>query len=240
MKSDRKTGIRMKRSKVIVHMYVSIDGKIDGEYGSSISSQYYSDELFELSNADANGRETIQMYATPANAQIDLSKYPADKIEYEDWLPDIKSQTWSVSFDRKGKCNWTQNYFEYNGYKMRAIEIVTKQASKNYLAYLRTLQIPYIISGEQEFNLTEVLVKLKQHFNITTLAVCGGSIIDGVFLKAHLVDEISLVVAPHVNEDSQQKSAFNTLGKYIDDSFAFVSAKKLADGGVHLLFKKQS
>lgn len=52
MKSDRKTGIPMKRSKVIVHMYVSIDGKIDGEYGSSISSQYYSDELFELSNAD--------------------------------------------------------------------------------------------------------------------------------------------------------------------------------------------
>ena len=134
MKSDRKTGISMKRSKVIVHMYVSIDGKIDGEYGSSISSQYYSDELFKLSNADANGRETIQMYATPANAQIDLSKYPADKIEYEDWLPDIKSQTWSVSFDRKGKCNWTQNYFEYNGYKMHAIEIVTKQASKNYLA----------------------------------------------------------------------------------------------------------
>lgn len=94
MKSDRKTGIPMKRSKVIVHMYVSIDGKIDGEYGSSISSQYYSNELFELSNADANGRETIQMYATPANAQIDLSKYAADKIEYEDWLPDIKSQTW--------------------------------------------------------------------------------------------------------------------------------------------------
>ncbi|RMC48564.1 deaminase [Lactobacillus sp. ESL0263] len=230
----------MKRSKVIVHMYVSIDGKIDGEYGSNISSQYYSDELFKLSNADANGRETIQMYAAPDNSNIDLSKYPTDKIEYTDWLPDINSQTWSVSFDRKGKCNWTKNYFEYNGHKMHAVEIVTKQASKNYLAYLRSLRIPYIISGEQEFDLTEVLTKLKQNFNITTLAVCGGSIIDGVFLKAHLVDEISLVVAPHVNGDSKQKSAFDTLGKYVEDSFVFKSSKKLADGGVHLLFKKQN
>ena len=238
--NGEKSDTLMKRSKVIVHMYVSIDGKIDGEYGSNISSQYYSDELFKLSNADANGRETIQMYAAPDNSNIDLSKYPTDKIEYTDWLPDINSQTWSVSFDRKGKCNWTKNYFEYNGHKMHAVEIVTKQASKNYLAYLRSLRIPYIISGEQEFDLTEVLTKLKQNFNITTLAVCGGSIIDGVFLKAHLVDEISLVVAPHVNGDSKQKSAFDTLGKYVEDSFVFESAKELADGGVHLLFKKQN
>lgn len=28
----------MNRSKVIVHMYVSIDGKIDGDYSSAISS----------------------------------------------------------------------------------------------------------------------------------------------------------------------------------------------------------
>lgn len=238
--NGEKSDTLMKRSKVIVHMYVSIDGKIDGEYGSNISSQYYSDELFKLSNADANGRETIQMYAAPDNSNIDLSKYPTDKIEYTDWLPDINSQTWSVSFDRKGKCNWTKNYFEYNGHKMHAVEIVTKQASKNYLAYLRSLRIPYIISGEQEFDLTEVLTRLKQNFNITTLAVCGGSIIDGVFLKAHLVDEISLVVAPHVNGDSKQKSAFDTLGKYVEDSFVFESAKELADGGVHLLFKKQN
>lgn len=42
----------MDRSKVIVHMYVSIDGKIDGPYSSDISGKYYSDELFKLSNAD--------------------------------------------------------------------------------------------------------------------------------------------------------------------------------------------
>ncbi|AEJ22933.1 putative 5-amino-6-(5-phosphoribosylamino)uracil reductase [Weissella koreensis KACC 15510] len=226
----------MDRSKVIIHMYVSIDGKIDGPHGSAVSSAYYSDELFRMSNADANGRETIQMYA--ASGHPDLGQYDPEGIEYEDWLPEIKSETWSISFDRKGQCGWEQNYFEYNGHKMHAVEIVTKQASKNYLAFLRSMNIPYIISGEEDFNFEEVLVKLKQHFTIDTLAVCGGAVIDGAFLKAHVVDEISLVVAPHVDGNAIQKAAFDTLGTQVNDKFSFVSAKPLSDGGVHLLFKK--
>jgi hypothetical protein len=31
----------MTRSKVVIHMYVSIDGKIDGPHSSSASSAYY-------------------------------------------------------------------------------------------------------------------------------------------------------------------------------------------------------
>lgn len=228
----------LERSKVVVHMYVSIDGKIDGPHGSKISSQYYSDELFKFSNADANGRETIQMYAAKGN--LDLTKYSTDGIDYSDWIPVNESETWSLSFDRKGVCAWERNYFEYNGKKMRAIEILTKQASKEYLSFLRSMEIPYIISGEKEYNLEEVLVKLKNIFSIDTIALCGGAVIDGAFLNAHLVDEISLVVSPHVNGDSSKKAVFDTLGTYNNDSFEFDSAKKLEDGGVHLKFRKKT
>lgn len=226
----------MNRSKVIVHMYVSIDGKIDGPYGSNPSSSYYFDELFQISNADANGRETIQMYAAPDHP--DLSTFAKTNIEYVDWLPEIKSDTWSVSFDRQGKCGWVQNYFEYNGKKMHAIEVVTKQASSSYLAFLQSMDIPYIIGGAKEFDFEVVLTKQKQHFNINTLAVCGGAKINGAFLKAHVVDEISLVVAPHVTGDITKKASFDTLGQYINDAFSFMDARKLVDGGVHLRFKK--
>lgn len=98
---EKYTGVIKRRDKLwIVHMYVSIDGKIDGSYGSAISGRYYSDELFVMSNADANGRETISMYAAPA--EIDFKAYGAEGIEYVDWIPDVKSETWSVAFDRKG------------------------------------------------------------------------------------------------------------------------------------------
>lgn len=227
----------MERAKVIVHMYVSIDGKIDGPRASEASSAYYSDELFRLSNADGNGRRTIAMYAAPG--KVDLTKYSADGIEYKDWIPDIKSATWSIAFDRKGTCGWEKDYFEYNGHKMHAVEVLTKQAPKEYLAFLRSMNIPYIISGETEFDLAEVLVKLKQYFQIDNFALCGGAAIDGAFLKAHLVDQISLVLSPHVNGDNRIKSAFDTMGTYVNDTFEISQVKKLADGGVHLIFDKK-
>lgn len=227
----------MNRAKVIVHMYVSIDGKIDGDYTSPESSAYYSDELFRLSNADGNGRQTIQMYAAPS--KVDLTQYSTEKIDYSDWIPDVHSATWSISFDRKGVCGWEKNYFAYNGRKMHAVEVVTKQASLAYLAFLRSLNIPYIVSGENDFNLNEVLIKLKQYFKIETLALCGGARIDGVFLQAHLVDQISLVIAPYVNGDSKNKSAFDTVGQFVADRFEIAQFKKLADGGLHLIFNKK-
>ena len=228
----------MDRAKVIVHMYVSIDGKIDGPRASDISSAYYSDELFRLSNADGNGRQTIQMYAAPG--KLDLSKYSTAGIDYQDWIPNLQSATWSIAFVRRGRDGWEQNYFEYNGHQMHAVEVVTKQAPKEYLAFLRSLTIPYIVSGEREFDLAAVLGKLKKYFHIDNLALCGGAAIDGAFLKAHLVDEISLVLSPHVNGDNSIKSAFDTMGTYVDDTFKIDRVKKLADGGVHLIFVNYS
>lgn len=229
----------MDRAKVVVHMYVSIDGKIDGEYSSPISGAYYSDELFRLSNADGNGSRTIQMYAAPV--QLDLSQYSDEGIDYQDWIPDnINAETWSIAFDRKGVCGWEKNYFPYNGHNMRAVEVVTKQSSLKYLAFLRSMEIPYIVSGDTEFDLNDVLVKLKKHFNIDTLALCGGSRIDGVFLESHLVDQISLVVAPYVSGDNQIKSAFDTAGQFVNDRFSISNVKQLDDGGLHLMFDKQN
>lgn len=90
----------MTRAKVIVHMYNSIDGKIDGEYeqqaGSQISGDYYSEELFRLSNANANGSKTVAIYA--ATGKLNLAKFAESKVEYEDWVPQIDSKTWDIQF----------------------------------------------------------------------------------------------------------------------------------------------
>lgn len=71
----------MDRAKVIIHMYMSIDGKIDGDWdgllGDKISGDYYDDQLFKLGSANANGSNTIVMYA--AKGKLDLSKYDGQK-----------------------------------------------------------------------------------------------------------------------------------------------------------------
>lgn len=230
----------MDRAKVIVHMHTSIDGKIDGAYGKQagdkISGAFYSEELFRLSNANANGSTTVAMYAAKGNP--DLSKFKTTGIDYQDWIPDIQSETWDISFDRKGRMGWETNYFEYGGHKNRAIEVLTEQASKSYLAFLQSIEIPYIICGTEDLDLNQALTKLRKYFGITAISLAGGAIINGAFLKAHLVDEISLVVSPYVSGDQNIKSAFDTLGTFVDDKFTIKTTKPLGDGGVHLLYVK--
>lgn len=227
----------MKRAKVIVHMYVSVDGKFKGQEGSPALGEYYAKSLFDLSNANANGSTTLIEAAAPQKP--DLSPYTGEGIEYEDWIPDIKADTWVVALDRKGKVGWESPYWSYGSIKMRVVEVVTKQAPKAYLEFLRAKQIPYIVAGEDEFDLEEILVKVKKYFKIDPLVVSGGAITNGLFLNAGLVDEISLVVTPNVSGDNNIRSAFDTVGQINHDKFAFTSATKAPDGGVHLIFERK-
>lgn len=230
----------MDRAKLIIHMYTSIDGKIDGDWMGNpeveISSAYYDNVLFELGEANANGSNTVVMYA--AKGHPDLSKYKTDGIEYEDWIPNIKSETWDISYDRQGRAGWEKNYFEYAGRKNRAIEVLTKLASKEYLAFLRSMEIPYIICGDNEINFHESLVKVKKYFGIKTVVLGGGALINGAFLKAGLVDEISIVIGPVVCGDTNIKDTFDTKHELVKQHFKVTQTKILGDGGVHLIYQK--
>lgn len=230
----------MDRAKVIIHMYTSIDGKIDGDWmdlpGCKVSGDYYDNILFQMGNANANGSNTVVMYA--AKGHPDLSKYKTDGIEYEDWVPNIKSETWDVSFDRKGRAGWEKNYFEYGGKKSRAIEVITKLASKEYMAFLRSMEIPYIVCGDDEINFEESLIKIKKYFGIDTMVLGGGALINGAFLKAGLVDEISIVIGPYVSGDTGIKDTFDTNHAFVNQLFKVKQVKQLDDGGIHLIYEK--
>lgn len=230
----------MDRAKVIIHMYTSIDGKIDGDWmdlpGCKVSGDYYDNILFQMGNANANGSNTVVMYA--AKGHPDLSKYKTDGIEYEDWVPNIKSETWYVSFDRKGRAGWEKNYFEYGGKKSRAIEVITKLASKEYMAFLRSMEIPYIVCGDDEINFEESLIKIKKYFGIDTMVLGGGALINGAFLKAGLVDEISIVIGPYVSGDTGIKDTFDTNHAFVNQLFKVKQVKQLDDGGIHLIYEK--
>jgi len=231
----------MNRAKVTVHMYVSIDGKIDGKYmeehGCDASGDFYDEEIFRMSKANANGANTVAMYAAEGKS-FNPDDYDTTGIIYEDWRGDVQSETWDISFDRKGRCLWETNIFEYGGKKSRVIEVVTEKAPLAYLAFLRTMDIPYIIAGKEEMDIPLALEKLKKEFGLEAITLAGGAIINGAFLKAGCVDEISLVIAPYVSGEDE-KVSFDTLGTFIPQKFTFKKAVPMEDGGVQLIFTKE-
>ena len=206
----------MNRPHIICHMVTSIDGKVTGEFLSRPECEKATDIYYELNreynkngaNGFICGRVTMESSFT-GGWYPDLTKYePVEKND--DFIPDNLSGFYAVSFDPKGKLGWKNSKIidEDPGYgDTQIIEVLTEQADGRYLAYLQSMKIPYIFAGENEIDVKIALEKLKTLMGINCLLLEGGSIVNGYFQRANVIDELSLVVAPIV-ADAEDKPLF--------------------------------
>ena len=147
----------------------------------------------------------------------DLAKYQPIENK-DDYIPDNLSGFYAVSFDPKGKLGWKSNKIidEDPGYgDAQIIEVLTEQVDGHYLAYLQSMEIPYIFAGKNKIDVKIALEKLKALMGINSILLEGGSIVNGYFQRANVIDELSLVVAPIV-ADADDKPLFmdSTLSEF--------------------------
>lgn len=188
----------MERAKVICHMLISIDGNIQNDFhghpDTSYASKIYEERNYSYGQAIGIGRNTVDDGRRP-----DLSSYNDAVVEYKDKVI-LDDCTYGIIFDRKGQMCWDGKYQEYEDIpKRRTLEILTEQASLQYLAYLDEMEIPYLLGGKVDLDLELVLHKLKRDYGIETMVLGGGATLNAAFFATDLVDEISLVIAPGVN-----------------------------------------
>ena len=214
----------MNRPHIICHMVTSIDGKVTGEFLSRPECEKATDIYYELNreynkngaNGFICGRVTMESSFT-GDWYPDLTKYEPVENK-DDFIPENLSGFYAVSFDPKGKLGWENSKIidEDPGYDdSQIIEVLTEQADSRYLAYLQSMEIPYIFAGENEIDVKIALEKLKRLMDINSLLLEGGSIVNGYFQRADIIDEISLVVAPIV-ADAEDKPLFmdSTLSEF--------------------------
>ena len=214
----------MNRPHIICHMVTSIDGKVTGEFLSRPECEKATDIYYELNreynkngaNGFICGRVTMESSFT-GGWYPDLAKYQPIENK-DDFIPDNLSGFYAVSFDPKGKLGWKSNKIidEDPGYgDAQIIEVLTEQVDRRYLAYLQSMEIPYIFAGENEIDVKIALEKLKTLMGINSILLEGGSIVNGYFRRADVIDELSLVVAPII-ADAEDKPLFmdSTLSEF--------------------------
>lgn len=102
-----------------------------------------------------------------------------------------------VSVDPKGELAFSSHSLAKKGRPAaHVIEVLTGQASPEYLAYLQNLGISYFFAGEKTLNCSLLSEKLYALFGIERLMVAGGGVMNWSFLQEGLIDELSLVIAP--------------------------------------------
>ncbi len=217
----------MNRPYIICHMVTSLDGKVTGDFlftpeCAGATEIYYEINRKLKSNGFICGRVTMEGSFTGG--------YYPDLSEYEpvihgcgfkpDYIPDDMAGFYAVAFDPKGRLGWKSNKIidpdgdpGYDGAQI--IEVLTEQVDARYLGYLESMKIPYIFAGQNEIDVELALFKLKDIIGCETLLLEGGSIINGFFQRADVIDELSLVTAPIV-ADTNDKPLFmnSTISNY--------------------------
>ena len=188
-------------------MISSVDGKGTGDFLFHKSTECSLYKYFGLETklgikGYIMGTKTYLSDYAPQNYKPDLSKFRNTNIsKNEDFRAKEQGEYYAIAFDIDGEIPWKKNKGVFLGEFGRKqvshiFEVVTEKASVEYLAYLRSIDIPYIIGGKEEIDIEYVLKKLKKEYGMNKLLLEGGPTINSSFFNQNFVDRIILFHVP--------------------------------------------
>jgi riboflavin biosynthesis pyrimidine reductase len=129
---------------------------------------------------------------------------PDKPIDRKPFIGDPEATSFAIAVDGQGKLGWETN--ETGGDHI--IELLTESISDAYLYYLQRKGISYIFAGQEELDIPLALEQLATVFPIKTLMLEGGGHLNGSFLNAGLIDELSLLLMPIADGTPKATSLF--------------------------------
>jgi riboflavin biosynthesis pyrimidine reductase len=180
---------------VICHMVASVDGRTSTSRWrpEDLGRRAVFERLHDRLGVDAwlVGRVTGQEYGK-------RDAYPHDTaLRYgrEPWFFCRDAAAYGVVLDAHGKIAWGRADIGDDPIMV----VLTEQVSDAHLAGLREDGVSYIFAGARELDLGLALEILNRELGIKRLEVNGGGVTNGAFLRAGLIDEISLAIFPAVD-----------------------------------------
>lgn len=180
---------------VICHMVTSIDGRLWGSRWRP--SQNRMPGLFErLHERLGNGSWLIGRVTGSEYSKAESYSAETDQtFPREAWFARRDADAYGIALDAHGKIAWGRS--DIGGDPI--VAVLTEQVSDGHLAGLRRDGVSYIFAGKRELDLGLALEVLNRELGIERLLIEGGGKSNGSFLRAGLIDEISLALCPAVD-----------------------------------------
>ena len=194
---------------IISHMMESVDGRIDCAMTEQIEpSNAYYDALDQLDcPTTLEGRVTMQIhFAEPepfkAKNSTPVGKPCFHKVSQE--------SGYAVAIDTLGKLRWPSTM--HDG---KPLLVVTSEAcAKEYLDTLTAQGISWFAVGAERIDLAKAVDILNVEFGVQRMAVVGGGHINGAFLAAGLLDEVSVMIGPGIDGREGMASVFDGINDH--------------------------
>jgi riboflavin biosynthesis pyrimidine reductase len=175
---------------VICHMVASLDGRtLTNRWRPEDAERRFFEPLHDrlAVNAWLVGRVTGQEYAK----RDAYPRHTDQRYQREAWFARRDAAAYGIVLDPHGRIAWGRS--DIGGDPI--VVVLTEQVGDAHLAGLRQDGVSYVFGGRHELDLGRILDILHRELGIKRLEVNGGGVTNGAFLRAGLIDEISLAIS---------------------------------------------
>jgi riboflavin biosynthesis pyrimidine reductase len=228
------------RPRVICHMLTSVDGRIvvDGWPNSAEGRRQY--EQVHASYAPDGwlcGRVTMEPFARHVRSEAEIASERAGGEPREDFRAPGDHDSFAFAIDPSGRLAWASNDIDGD----HVVAILTERVSDEYLAFLRGRGVSYLLAGARDVDLPLALEKIGARFGVRTLLLEGGGRINGGMLRAGLIDEVSLLLAPVADGRIGTPALFDVDGDDVAAArLALESVEQRAEGILWLRYRVEA
>ncbi|MCJ2036008.1 RibD family protein [Methylobacterium sp. J-068] len=226
------------RPHVICHMMSPLDGRLAVADWSGSPQGGFDERVAEYERVHDSlegdawlaGRVTMEEFATgephpPASF---------DKPARPHHFAGCEAEGYAIAVDPHGKLHWTAPDIEGD----HVVVALGPDVPDAHLAELAADGVSYVVATGSSLDLAGMLDTLGRDLGIKRLLLEGGGGMNGAFLRAGLVDEISLVVFPAIDGRSGGRTIFEGGDEGLADavSLTLSSCEVRRGGGVHLRY----
>ncbi len=186
--------------RVILHNEVSVDGRID----------WFTPDIGQFYELASHWKED----ATLAGSDTLLKAYPEEQVSEENeeaFEPPKKNpddpRPLLVVPDSRGRLR-NLHLLRREPYWRDVVALCSHSTSRTYLDYLQKRYIDYIIAGDDHVDLRVALEELNARCGVKVVRVDSGGTLNGVLLRAGLVDEVSVLINPSLVGGTTPRSIF--------------------------------
>ena len=186
------------RPRVICHMATSIDGRIVADrwpLSDAFRREYERVHASYDPDAWMCGRVTMEPFAGRMRSNQEIAQQATAGQHRDDFVAPGDHESFAFAIDESGRLAWESNDIDGD----HVVAILSERVSDDYLGFLRERGVSYLVAGGQTVDLPLALEKIGERLGVRTLMLEGGGGINGSMLKAGLIDEVSVIVAPVVD-----------------------------------------
>lgn len=206
----------MERPRVVMSVGASVDGKVTLTRQQILMQQPSGRLWADMPSPDADPLQedflelVRRQYGCNATLEgsgslvadgaepLPLPPYENDPAElYTDFLPpEITDQPspphmWFTVVDGRGRIRWTEKHPDWD-----VLVLACTSTPADYLGYLQRERICYLMAGHERVDLAAALAAMVTRLGVRCVLSTAGGGLNGALLRAGLIDELSLSLAP--------------------------------------------